>query len=133
MLRDGTPTLTHLQQTASKIVKDFISKWGEKQGSEPGLTPEIINEGYCSEFAHSVVRAIQKDRGRDVGEAGKHNDTDDVHTSRVGPNENGDGHLWITVEGRHYDAESPEGITDPKELKWFSRHATVHPKFMPNV
>ena len=30
-------------------------------------------------------------------------------------------HWWITHEGRHYDAESPEGVASPLELPFYRR------------
>lgn len=31
------------------------------------------------------------------------------------------GHAWVSWEGRYYDAECPEGVTDWKELPFFVR------------
>lgn len=121
------------QSVASSVVKDITQKWGEKQGSEEGLSPKDINEGFCSWFAHGAVREIQKRMGRNVGIAGSTNETEHVYTSRTNQDPEGEGHMWVTVHGKHYDPESPEGVSDPKDLKWFERHPgfSIHGRATP--
>lgn len=114
------------RSVAVDAVKDLMAKWGEKQGSEPGLTPRDICEGSCSLFAYVAVRAIQQKLGRPVvpairGQAHE-NETRDVHTSRTNMDADGEGHMWVTAFGRHYDPEAPEGVDDPMDLPWFKRH-----------
>lgn len=121
------------QSVASSVVKDITQKWGEKQGSEEGLSPKDINEGFCSWFAHGAVREIQKRMGRNVGIAESANESEHVYTSRTNQDSEGEGHMWVTVHGKHYDPESPEGVSDPKDLKWFERHSgfSIHGRATP--
>jgi hypothetical protein len=38
------------------------------------------------------------------------------------------GHLWLTFEGRHYDAECPEGVNSFFDLPYFQRQMTQRQK-----
>lgn len=115
-----------LHSLASSAIKELTAKYGEKQGSEEGISPKDICEGFCSWFAAGAVRLIQQKRSREVTVAGKANETHDVHTSRTNMDADGEGHMWVTVDGKHYDPEAPDGVDDPKDLPWFGRHEGFH-------
>lgn len=120
--RDDDGRFAAIHGLSTGAIKELASKWAEKQGSEEGLTPKDINEGFCSWFAHAAVRSIQEKRGREVGVAGHKNEDADVYTSRTNMDSEGEGHMWVTAGGKHFDAEAPHGVNNPTDLPWFSRH-----------
>lgn len=81
------------------IINNLIKKWG--------LTPAEINSGRCDEFAQDVWDIT----------GGELVATEDVD----GDTSTLPGHVWIVVNGRHYDAETPEGVDDFRQLKIFKR------------
>lgn len=120
---NADPTRDELGRFASAAVSSLAKDWGTPQGAEPGLTQHEMAEQWCSHFAHAAVRRIQLSLGREVpGMAGSHHDTDDVHTSRTKDTGDGEGHMWVTVAGKHYDPEVHHGVDDPHDLPWFKRH-----------
>lgn len=74
--------------------------------------PEDINNHFCSCVAETV--------------AGRVDDQLDVRILEDGAM--GMAHVWIACEGRHYDAECPDGVTDYRDLPFFRRHpeAVMH-------
>ncbi len=111
-----------LHQTATDVMHGMLKSWSDRQGAEPRLSPKEICEGWCSNFAVGALRQIQTKLGRDPGPPGKANETADAHLSRTNMDEKGDGHMWVTVAGRHYDAETPAGVHDPRDIPWMQRH-----------
>ena len=71
-------------------------------------TVEDINNGYCKQFAKGV-----KDVAVDGVRIRTH-DFDETYSSFA--------HAWIEFNGKHYDAECPEGVENPEELPFFKRN-----------
>lgn len=69
-------------------------------------TPQDINLHFCRYVADTVVERVGEDIDLQILEDGRH----------------GFVHIWIAHEGRHYDAERPEGVADHRELPFFKRH-----------
>lgn len=65
-----------------------------------------INAGYCADFADVLWTDILG-RPKDVG--------------FVALYEDGAGHTWLIHKDRHYDAETPEGVEDWKDLPIWQR------------
>lgn len=74
--------------------------------------PEDINNHYCRYVAETVAERV--------------GDEYDVRVLEDGAR--GYAHVWLSVDGRHYDAERIEGVDDYTELPFFRRHpeAVVH-------
>lgn len=74
--------------------------------------PADINLHYCRYVAETVVERLD----------------DDVPVEIVEDGGRGFVHTWIVHDGRHYDAECVEGVTDHRELPFFKRHpeAAIH-------
>lgn len=74
--------------------------------------PRDINLHYCRYVAETVVDRLG----------------DDVDVEVLEDGARGYVHTWLKVDGRHYDAECLEGVTDHRELPFFRRHpeAAVH-------
>lgn len=78
--------------------------------SEP-VSPRVdsaadINTHYCRYVAETVAERL----GADV----------DVRILEDGAN--GYAHVWLARDGRHYDAECIEGVTEYSNLPFFQRH-----------
>jgi hypothetical protein len=69
------------------------------------LTPEEINDGYCSFFSYAIVDAYGGEI-RDNYDYGIE-DTND--------------HSFVELNGKFYDAEALEGVDTPMELPFFKR------------
>ena len=85
------------------------------------MTPQQINNGWCGAFASRLARKLGK-RAKTVSTT----DLDGVFP----------GHRVVYYEGRYFDAESPEGVTDPKELAYslrMRRIAAGEEDFSPEV
>jgi len=87
------------------IIKNLVSTWGK--------TPYDINCGDCIEFTESIIEAM----------GGDSDDLYELCTSNFDP-EWLTGlplHSWIFYKGRHYDAETPEGVDDWRGLSIFAK------------
>lgn len=94
----------------SDIVLEVIEQWKE----EDGMTPLDINHGNCDLFAQDVY-----DRAEKFG-----------FECLMLPDEMGledEGHVWVYCkdDGKHYDAETPYGVSDWKDLPFFKENKSV--------
>lgn len=85
-----------------------IQKWLEARGF---TIPEEANCGECENFAMDFQADIP---GSDLYGAEEFE----------GPDTEWAGHIWLYDGNLHYDSESPEGVADWKELKFYRRMAT---------
>lgn len=85
----------------------FITTGIRKMLASPkwkAMDPQKINQGYCAEFAEDV----NKITGGSILET--------AMGSSFPP------HTWITHQGQHFDAETPNGVADWRHLPRFKRH-----------
>lgn len=75
-----------------------------------GLRPYDINNGICDYFAEDFLFAAKQ-----LGNTGEFFVTPD--------DEDLPGHCWAFVNGKHFDAEAPEGVGDWRELPIFKKHS----------
>lgn len=68
------------------------------------LTPEEINDGYCDMWANLFVEKF----------GGTHQWSYDIPND---PN----GHSWVKLNGKFYDAEAPNGVDKLEQLPYFQR------------
>ena len=68
------------------------------------LTPEEINDGYCDMWASLFVEKF----------GGEHQWSYDFPND---PN----GHSWVKLNNKFYDAEVPEGVTQLEDIPYFQR------------
>ena len=73
-----------------------------------GLRACEINNGICDYFAEDFLFAAKW-----LGERGEFFVTPDT--------EDLPGHCWAFIDGRHFDAEAPDGVTDWRELPIFKK------------
>lgn len=85
-------------------------------------TPYDINNGKCEDFAFAVEN-LAKEAGINP---------DEIHW--YSSPEEWPGHVWLSYQGRHYDAETPEGVDRPVDLTMFKNAGIKevdHPEYMP--
>lgn len=72
------------------------------------VSPYEINNGLCEDFMKKVTSEISS--------------SEECCTGFVLKNEymKYPIHVWIYYEGKHYDAEAPQGVSDFQELPFFS-------------
>ena len=85
-----------LSDIIHKITEEFMER-------HLGDTPQEINSGNCDHFA-DVVQRLAKKQG--------------ILTSWA----EGYGHFWIFYNGKHYDAEAPEGVENWHLLPFYIRN-----------
>ena len=69
-------------------------------------SPADIDRHYCRYVAETVVDRV--------------GDRDDLQILEDGGG--GVVHTWLVCDGRHYDAECPEGVDDYRDLPFFERN-----------
>lgn len=96
-------------QRALRAVRDKLL---EEPVSPRVEDPADINRHYCRYVAETVVDRVDDELDARILEDGGR----------------GYAHTWIACDGRHYDAECVEGVTDHHDLPFFQRHseAAVH-------
>jgi len=87
-----------------RIEQDPMTQLVKETVTEVGLAPFEINTGNCDEFADKLVRKARK-----IGL-----NTRLIVNDRIG-------HIWTTCLGKHYDAETPDGVANWKELPTVAR------------
>ena len=75
-----------------------------------GLTPEECDDGYCDFVAEKIVQHLG--RGRIMS---SNNYPPGYFEPASSP------HYWVYVDGKHYDVETPFGVTDPRQLGYWHR------------
>lgn len=89
--------------SASDIVKRLVA--------ESGKHPFDINCGGCEDFAWTVFDGFTDAFGSQTVQVHYGETMDEVFH----------GHVWTEYDGRHYDAEEPYGVSDPRLLPLFMR------------
>jgi hypothetical protein len=79
-----------------------------------GLSPRDFTERASGEFALALLAALGRDPGEDDPNL-RIVFTEDLTESNL-PR-----HAWVFIRGRHYDAETPRGVRDWKDLPVFRR------------
>jgi hypothetical protein len=86
-----------------------------------GVTPEEINNGLCEDFADSVMAEmgypIRKQTNTRFVQADPFDQPDEFGNKDVA----WPGHFWIVWDGKHYDAECPDGVDCWHDLPLFAR------------
>lgn len=75
-------------------------------------SPYEINNGECEEFAGELQSLL-----RTEGYQGVEEECSEYHA----PFGTLPGHMWVKVDGRHYDAECPNGVKRWNQLPIFAK------------
>lgn len=107
----------HLQTMAEEVTATLRAV-RDKLLTEP-VSPRVeeprdINLHYCRYVAETVAEQVSPEPEVEILEDGGR----------------GFVHTWVRSDGRHFDAECIEGVTDYRALPFFQRHpeAVVHPE-----
>ncbi len=84
----------------SKIIRKLIGKFGDDAWG--------INNGNCGVFAYRLAKVL--------GSAAKKVDSVTTYKDGTFP-----GHSWVEYNGYHYDAESPYGEKEPRDMQYHKR------------
>lgn len=95
--------------TITKTIRSVIAL-------EFSVDPETINRGQCVRFAGEVASQVEG-----ATELGWPAITEEMPPYTSPASKVFGGHWWIKYEGRHYDAETPEGVDNFWELPWMER------------
>lgn len=83
------------------LVRQQIRKSGHDDAWE-------VNNGWCMAFANRLAERLGKDAKV----------VDSTHHYKQGTFP---GHSWVEYHGMHYDAETPDGVSDPKQMQYHKR------------
>jgi hypothetical protein len=90
----------HTRQQVGVIVRREIETFGEDAW--------FINNGWCSGFASTIAKQLGPD-AIVVNSLTR-------YTVGTFP-----GHWWVEYDGLHYDAETPDGVTEPRDMQYHRR------------
>ena len=93
----------------SDIIKYEVKQWTESEYFNINKASDI-NNGKCSQFAKSVKDTMGNPKNLEILSYG--------YNGKYSSN----AHKWIYYEGKHYDAECPEGVNKPQNLPIFQRN-----------
>jgi ATP-dependent phosphoenolpyruvate carboxykinase len=88
------------REQVADIIRAKIDAFGEDAW--------FINNGWCQSFAIGVARTLGPD-AKVVNSLTQYRDG-------TFP-----GHSWIEYEGLHFDAETPDGVSNPREMQYHRR------------
>ena len=94
-----------LERFKKLLHEEDVSSTIKKMVKSSGRSAKTINSGSCGVFAYQLHKKLP---GSKVKASHEH--------KSVFP-----GHEWVYHKGKHYDAESPEGVKRPKDLHYSKR------------
>jgi hypothetical protein len=101
-------TVTHKIRKNAMTIRDLISDCIEKMG----LTPREITDRLSEEFALALFAKLGGDLEEDPN-------CRILYTEDVSDQDELPRHAWVFFQGRHYDAETPDGVKDWRQLPAF--------------
>mgnify|MGYP006289626547 CR=1 FL=1 len=104
--------MAHMATDIEQALREIRETLLTKPVSPRVETPADINNHYCRYVAETVQDRLGDQYDLQILEDGGR----------------GFVHTWIMYDGRHYDAERPEGVDDYHDLPFFERHpeAAMH-------
>ncbi len=98
-----------LKENSVQIDADFNSELmdaikDDDPYAEDNLSPKEINDGYCNIWADLFVDKFGGER----------------QASYDFP-DGSQGHVWVKLDGKYYDAEAPQGVSSLEELPFVKR------------
>jgi hypothetical protein len=107
--KKSVPNCVPIEEAAIDINAEFNAELIDRINDEyredyKSLTPGEINDGYCDQWALLFVEKF----------GGKHQWTFDIPND---PN----GHSWVKLNNKFYDAEVPKGVSKLEEIPYIQR------------
>lgn len=88
-----------------------------------------INNGFCSDFARSVLERVRLQFGDEYTIWRSDNDTPIVEKHSYGSRSSvSASHVWLEYKELNFDAECIEGVNNPSNLPLFERNGVKNPK-----
>ena len=107
MIACGEPVETF---TVAAIIRDMVATWEDGQPR----CPMGINSGECGDFADLLLESLISAGRTEVVAIDSGDLVEDGAAADYW-------HVWIYFDGRHYDAEAPDGVEDWEQLPFFAR------------
>lgn len=96
IVEESTPHEQALSYTEEQALKLAHKNWST-------FTGKVCNTGFCDIYADKLSKLLP---GSKIWS-----------TEQSGPSGTF-GHVWVEYKGKYYDAETPKGVTDWKQLPW---------------
>jgi hypothetical protein len=96
-----------IDRIISWLADDYCEAHGFRKSSS-------INKGYCDYFADELLQELGGETSDTYIVDNDENAPDDSY--RVGPD-----HVWVFHKGKHYDAETPNGVENFLDIPHFKR------------
>jgi hypothetical protein len=118
------------ENNQSPIISDAVKLMTKKYNDEYGVSCDIINQGDCSNFAEELYDYLKETgiNGEILSDGLFYDPFNDVEPEMLlDVNEYGNkpidfekiglpSHYWYYYDRKHYDSDTPEGVTDMFEL-----------------
>lgn len=111
------------------ISKNELSQLIKKVSEEWLYDPEDfvcywdVNSGSCGEFALSVKEKLPSDSGVVVTSTGEF--LEEKGLEAYGDKGEYSNHVWLMLNGEHFDIERPEGVKHFMDLPYFQREVKI--------
>lgn len=101
-----------LKQTEREAKQNYNVDWDE-------LTPQMCNQGFCDDFANNLKKLYPQA---------------ELWQTFTSANPNtAVGHIWVKYKGKHYDAETPNGVSDWIDLPHMQRIHKIYKQYPTDV
>lgn len=99
-----------LKQTEKEALKLVNRNWDKFGGKE-------CNNGFCDIFAQKLSKLLP---GSEIMS------TEDNRSTTLG-------HVWVKYKNKYFDAETPNGVSDWKQLPWMKQFYIKNKEYPTNV
>jgi hypothetical protein len=109
LLKESSAHDEALSYTEEKALELAHKNWSK-------FTGKVCNNGFCDIYADKLSKLLPGSKR--------------WSTEEYGPTASF-GHVWVEYKGKYYDAETPDGVADWKELPWmkeFFKYKKQYPK-----
>ena len=96
LLKESTPHEQALSYTEEQALELAHKNWST-------FTGKVCNTGFCDIYADKLSKLLPGSKQWDTEEQGPSGTL---------------GHVWVEFKGKFYDAETPNGVSDWKQLPW---------------
>ena len=96
LLKESSPHEQALSYTEEQALELAHKNWST-------FTGKVCNSGFCDIYASKLSKLLPGSKQWDTEEQGPSGTL---------------GHVWVEFKGKFYDAETPDGVRDWKDLPW---------------
>jgi hypothetical protein len=111
IVEESTPHEQALSHTEEQALKLAHKNWST-------FTGKVCNTGFCDIYADKLSKLLPGSKQWSTEESGPSGTL---------------GHVWIEFKGKYYDAETPDGVVDWKQLPWMQDFYQVKKQYPKDI